>query len=261
MKSRIVLIALGLAVAFILLLIYGRDLVFLSRSTSFNSRAAEIKSSRPAGPPSSSSSLITHAPSSRPTGPGQTDTLGTSLSVRPMSSTEISKLYLKLTESSNPEASQLFRDCFRLMDQRNYREAKLKLGAFMAGKSYNDDENIPPAWWLFAWCILNEGGKENLLDAANRFLTYSQFWPAPGEPSSVSTAGIAKDYEELEKAAIFNRAAIYKELLHTEQGKQDEYTNNATEALNSFLAKWPDDPQAPEVRNLFDSLNGSHHRP
>jgi hypothetical protein len=259
MKNRIILIALGLAAAFILLLIYHLDIAFHSLSTSSDLRVSEIQSSRPAGAPGSASSPITGAPSSQPGGLEQKGALGTSLSTCPVSPVEVSNLFLKLTESSYPKTSRLFRDCFRLMDQGNYREARLKLGAFMEGKSLKSNEYLPPAWWMLAWCILNEGGKENLLDAADRFLTYSQLWPAPGEPSSVSTEAIARDYEELAKAAIFNRAVIYTELLSTAHGEEwYEYTGNAKEALNSFLARWPGDPQALEVHNMLDRLLSSH---
>ena len=231
MKTRIVLIALGLAVAFILLLIYGRARVFHTRSaSSSNSQPADIQSSRP---------------TSTTTNTGQIGTLGTSLSARPFPPAEISKLYLKLTESPDPVANQLFTDCFRLMDQGNYREAGSKLVAFMEGKAFSDHKlTMPPAWWLLAWCILNEGGNKNLLDAAERF------WMCANLP------GIG-GYEELAKAAVCNRAVIYADLLNTTEGEKKKYTENAVESLNLFLERWPNDPLSSEVRNMLESLDGA----
>jgi hypothetical protein len=147
------------------------------------------------------------------------------------------------------------------MDQGNYREARGKLKEFMEGKSVAGDEFMPPAWWMLAWCILNEGGKENILDAAERFFMYAKTWPVPGERSSYSTVAIAADYEELTKAAYFNRAVIYADLLNTTEGEQKKYKDNATESLNQYLERWPNDPRASAVRNLLDSLNGYHPRP
>jgi hypothetical protein len=51
------------------------------------------------------------------------------MSARPVSPAEIPKLYLELTENSDPAASQLFKECFELMDHGNYQAARLKLGA------------------------------------------------------------------------------------------------------------------------------------
>jgi outer membrane protein assembly factor BamD (BamD/ComL family) len=171
------------------------------------------------------------------------------MSAHPVSPTEISKLYLKITESPDAVANQLFIDCFRLMDQGNYREAGSKLVAFMEGKAFSDHKpTMPPAWWLLAWCILKEGGNKNLLDAAERF------WICANLP------GIGK-HEDLAKAAVFNRAVIYADLLNTDEGEKKKYTENAVESLNLFLQKWPHDPQSSEVRNMLDSLNAFHPRP
>jgi hypothetical protein len=232
MKSPVVLIALGLAVAFTLLLIGGHDQIFHVRSTSSsNSQPAEMQSSRP---------------TSTPTNMGQIGTLGTSMSARPFPPAEFSRLYLKLTESPDPVANQLFTECFRLMDQGNYREAGSKLVAFMEGKAFSDHKRtMPPAWWLLAWCILNEGGNKNSLDAAERF------WICANLP------GIG-GHEELAKAAVFNRAVIYADLLNTTEGEKRKYTENAVESLNLFLERWPNDPRSSEVRNMLDSLNGAH---
>jgi TolA-binding protein len=260
MNRRIVLIVSGLAVTFILLLIYRRDVVFRSRSNSSNSSVTEIQPSPTTSTPTAINSRTAEIASSPPTNTSQFRDSGTSLSARFVSPAEVSKLYVKLTESSNPDANQLFRDCLRLIDQGNYREARLKLRAFMDGKSLKGNEYIPPAWWISAWCTLKEGGRGNLVDAADRFSIYAKLWPAPGEPYSVSTEMIARDYEELTKAALFNSAVIYMNLLYTEQDEQDKYTKNAAEALNSFLTKWPNDPKTPEVRYLLDGLNGSRPR-
>ena len=128
------------------------------------------------------------------------------------------------------------------MDRGNYREAKAKLAAFMEGKAFKDHKpTMPPAWWMFAWCILNEGGNKNLKDAAERF------WICANLP------GIGQ-YQELGKAAVFNRAVIYSDLLNTAEGEQGKYTENAVESLNLFLERWPNDPQASEVPNMLDNL-------
>jgi outer membrane protein assembly factor BamD (BamD/ComL family) len=178
----------------------------------------------------------------------QIDASGTGMRARPVSPAEIPKLYLQLTENSDPAASQLFKECFESMDHGNYQKAKSKLAAFMEGP-IDKNKFIAPAWWMFAWCVLMEGGREKLSDAASRFWIYYHQWPGPGE------------YEELTKAALFNSAAIYTDLLNTGQENQDEYAKNAKEALNSFLAKWPNDPQAPEATNLLNSLNSFHPKP
>ena len=77
MNKRIVLIALGLAAAFILLLIYRPGAVFHSQPPSSDSRVMEIQSSRPASTPSFPSM-------------GQIGASGTSLSARPVLPAEIS---------------------------------------------------------------------------------------------------------------------------------------------------------------------------
>jgi hypothetical protein len=260
MNRRIILIAGAFAAAAILLLIYRHDLVSHSQS-------APSTSTRDVAFPPRSNSLnlgVAEIQPPRPTGMGQIGAPGTSLSARPISPAEIPKLHLKLKGISDPTSSQLFTACFRLMENGDYREARLKLVAFMEGKAIRGNESLPYAWWMLAWCILNEGGKENLIDAADRFSTYAKLWPVPGEVSSMSTEAIAKDFEELKKAALFNSAVLYTELSYAAQGDQsaqDKYTNNAKESLNLFLAEWPNDPQAPEVLNLLNSINGSNHSP
>ena len=239
MKSRIVLIALGLVVLIILFLIYRRDGIFHSQSTSSTSTGDAVFHPRS----TSSDSTAAELPSSRPTSMEQIGTSGTGTSARPVSPAEIPKLYLKLTESSDPAANRLFKDCFQLMDRGDYREAKEKLGAFMEGKGFKGNElTMPPAWWMFAWCILNEGGNENLIDAAERF------WICANLP------GIG-EYQELGKAAVLNRAVIYSDLLNTAGGEQEKYTEYAVESLNLFLERWPNDPQASEATNMLNGLN------
>ena len=241
MKSRIVLIAFGLVVVFILLLIYRRDGIFYSQSTSSTSTGDAVFHPRS----TSSDSTATEIKSSRPTSMEQ---IGASdwMSARPISPAEIPKLYLELTENSDPVASQLFKDCFELMDHGKYQEARSKLAAFMEGP-IDKNKYIAPAWWMYAWCVLKEGEKPS--DAAFRFYFYYHQWPGPGE------------YEELTKAALINSAAIYTDLLYTSQENQDEYAKNAKEALNLFLKKWPNAPQASETANLLNSLNSFHPRP
>ena len=248
MKTRIVLIASGFAVAFILLLIFGRALVFHDRArSSSGSQQAENHSRSPIGNPASSKSWSRN---SQPTDIGQKDPLGTGLNAYPVPPPTLgSRLYRKLTEGPDPAANQLFTDCFRLMDQRNYREARSKLAGYMEGKAFTGNElTMPPAWWMLAWCILSEGGNKNLLDAAERF------WICANLP------GIG-EHEELAKAAVFNRAAIYAGLLNTAEGEQKKYTENAVESLNLFLERWPDDRQSSEVRDMLDYLNASHPKP
>jgi TolA-binding protein len=242
MKSRIVLMAFGLAAAFILLLIYRREHVFHSQSTASSNIHDSVFHSRS----TSSDSTATEIKSPRQTSMEQIGASGTGMSSRPVSPAEIPKLYLELTENSDPAASQLFKECFELMDHGNYREAGSKLVAFMEGP-IDKNKFIAPAWWMYAWCVLKEGGKEK--DAASRFWIYYHQWPGPGE------------YDELTKAALFNSAAIYTDLLYTAQENQDEYNKNAKEALNSFLAKWPNDPRASEATNLLNSLNSFHPKP
>ena len=162
------------------------------------------------------------------------------MSARPVSPAEIPKLYLELTENSDPVASQLFKECFELMDHGKYQEASSKLKTFMEGP-IDKNKYIAPAWWMNAWCVLKEGEKPS--DAAFRFYFYYHQWPGPGE------------YEELTKAALFNSAAIYTDLLYTAQANQDEYAKNAKEALNSLLEKWPNDPQASEATRLLYRIN------
>jgi hypothetical protein len=251
MKSPVVLIVLGLAVAFTLLLIYviyGYNQIFHVRSTSSNSRATELPTSRPISAAYPSSSQPAEPPISRPISISQIG-VGTGLSARPMSAVDKSKLYLKLTESSDPEMRQLFDDCFRLIDRGNYREARLKLNAFMDFKSPFENKFMAPGFWLVQWCRLNEGEKKDLLDAAAGFSAYAKLWTDSAE------------YKELTKAALINSALIYVEASFTALEKQSEYSQYATEALNSFLAKWPDDPQASEARTLLESLNGFHPQP
>jgi hypothetical protein len=230
MKKRIVLIALGLVAAFILLLIYRRDAVFHSQS-------ASSTSTRDAA---ASDSTATEIKSSQPAGMEQIGVSSTGMSARPVSPAEIPRLYLALTENSDPAASQLFKECFELMDHGNYQAAKLKLAAFMEGP-IDKNKFIAPAFWMYAWCVLKEGEKPS--DAASRFWMYYHQWPGPGE------------YEELTKAAILNSAAIYTDLLYTAQENQDEYAKNAKEGLKLFLEKWPNDPQASKATNLLNSLN------
>lgn len=189
---------------------------------------------------------------------------GRAARARSKSPAEASKLFVKLTESSDPAASQLFKECFMLMDQGRYRDARLKIVTYIEGKPIKGNEFAPPAWWLIAWCLLNEGGKKNLLDAALRFSMYAKLWPAPGELSVMTTAAIAEDYEELTKTALFNGALLYTDLsrtTHVEQSENDKYISNAKEELNSFMAKWPNDPQVPEVRSLLDSLDMYNPKP
>ena len=189
MKSRIVLIAFGLAAAFILLLIYRREHVFHPQSTASTNIHDSVFHSRS----TSSDSTATEIKSSRPTSMEQIGASGTGMSARPVSPAEIPKLYLELTENSDPATSQLFKECFVLMDHGNYQEARSKLGAFMEGP-IDKNKFIAPAFWIYAWCVLKEGGKEK--DAASRFWIYYHQWPGPGE------------YDELTKAALFNSAAI-----------------------------------------------------
>jgi hypothetical protein len=235
MKNRIVLIAFGLAVAFILLLIYRRDKVFHSQGTASTNTHDSVFHSQS----TSSDSTATEIKSSRRTGTEQISASGTGMSAHPVSPAEIPKLYLELTENSDPVASQLFKECFDLMDHGKYQEAGSKLGAFMEGP-IDKNKFIPPAFWMYAWCVLKEGGKEK--DAASRFWIYYHQWPGPGE------------YEELTKAALFNSAAIYSDLLYSAQENQDEYAKNAKEALNSLLEKWPKDPQAFEAAKLLNGI-------
>ncbi len=141
------------------------------------------------------------------------------------------------------------------MDIGNYREAGLKLGAFIGSKTLDvgksmdfENEFIPSAVWMHAWCMLKEGNSEKTLDdAAKVFSLYANSWPDRDE--------------ELTKAAWVNRALIYIDLLHKNSGKQDDYIKGARHALNFFLENWPNDPQESEVRNMLNSLNATHPRP
>jgi hypothetical protein len=134
MKSRMIPTALGVGASFIILLIFHLNSVFQYRSASY-SRIEEMRSSQPASYPSSPQLRLTEVFSPQPAGTGQVGTLRKSPSARIVLPPESSMRRLKLIESSDPEASQLFKECFQLMDLGNYREAGLKLEAFIRGKT------------------------------------------------------------------------------------------------------------------------------
>jgi hypothetical protein len=248
MKNRTILIASGLAAACILILMYHRDAIFHYRYNSPHSKVSETKSFRTNNVPKLSQPWIHELQSSRPIGSEPNGRVNTSLNIRPVSFANVSKLYLKLTQSSDIEASKLFRDCLWLMDHGDYREAQLKLETFVNGKSLKNNQFMAPAYWMLAWCILNEGGNANLSDAANRFFNFT-WWERDL---------IAEDYDVLTNAASFNCAVIYTHLLSQENQDYELLTRNTKWVLNSFLEKWPNDPREAEVRNLLDSLNGAH---
>jgi hypothetical protein len=245
MKRQMVILAFGFAALLVPFLIYPNDAEFHSQPSQSNLGVTEI-------PSFSSTSTDRFYLSS-----DQIDISRTSVSMKSTSPDEISNLYFKITSSPVPVINQLFTDSFRLMDHRNYREARHKLWTLLNFisenspdlKSANENESVPPAYWLISWCLLNEGGKENLLNAATRFRTFASIF--------------GSEWEDLSKAALINSIFIYAGLLDTVQGEkeQNECRKDYINALNLFLEKWPDDSHAPGISNQLENLNRSHPKP
>jgi hypothetical protein len=171
MRNRTVLIASGLGAACLFLLVYPRDAIFYSRQ--YNSPITGTRSSRTIHTPNLSNEWANELQSFRATGVGYNGRLNKSPRGYPVPLTNFSELYFKLTHSSDTEASRLFKDCLWSMDHGAYRDARLKLETYVKGKSLKENEFMAPAYWMLAWCILNEGGNANLLDAANRFFSFT----------------------------------------------------------------------------------------
>ena len=246
MRNRAVLIASGLGAACLFLLVYHRDAIFRSRQS--NSPITGTRPSRTIRTPNLSNEWANELQPFRATGVGYNGRMNKSPRVYPVPLTNFSELYLRLTQSSDTEASRLFKDCLWSMDHEDYRDARLKLETYVKGKSLKENEFMAPAYWMLAWCILNEGGNANLLDAANRFFNFT-WWERDL---------VAEDYDVLRNAASFNSAVIYTRLLSQENQDYELLTRNTKWVLNYFLERWSNDPREAEVRKMLDSLNGAH---
>jgi len=250
LRKQIVLLASALvAIGIFLLIFHARDAILQSS----HGESSNI-GTRPALMLSTPSATDSSANSSPPRIMGQIDTLRVGFKTPPMLLSENGNRS-KLTESADPEARQLFRELFKLMDNGNYREAGLKLRAFLKSKTLDvgksmdlQNEFMPYAVWLDAWCMLNERESEKTLYAAAQvFSLYANTWQ--------------NHDEELAKAAWINRALICMELLSKNSAKQDDYIKSARYSLNEFLEHWPNDTKVTEVRNLLNSLDNYYPRP
>jgi TolA-binding protein len=138
------------------------------------------------------------------------------------------------------ESPQKIKDLFSVgltyMRMRKFVEARLAFWTIV--RSFPGCTLEAPAYLAVGVSYALEGGKENLMLAADQFENYMIFFPAgDGVP-------------ELLQAAQIDLAMVEIQLMQSADGEKEWRTAGAVAAktLTAFLNQWPDNPQAPTAR-------------
>lgn len=145
-------------------------------------------------------------------------------------------------EDIEPEAKALFEDGFRRIELGDFREARRTLQRLV--KKYSLTKIGAPAYWAIGLTFYREGETHNLVHAERQFKRFLEFFP--------------DSEQELVRAAQIDIAVIGLELMRSDRENRGLGIIGALEAvmaLQAFLEKWPDDPQACAARNHLKEID------
>jgi TolA-binding protein len=148
---------------------------------------------------------------------------------------QLSSLLEELLAESDPETAALLENGFGLLESRRYDEARSAFRSIL--EDHPDSVLRGPAQWCLAYSHYLEGGTDNLALAAGRFADF------------LVRHGNSKP-EVLVEAAQLDLAVICMDLMNSDSSRQLklEAAAVAVASLQSFVDKWPENPQAEAAR-------------